>query len=323
MKWFGIFCLTGLLLLSSCEKNRFNVPGRPDFKITINRFDQDFQTEETRIDSAFLYLYATSIVGVGEPGGDMYQNFYDIFHKDADISNLYDSCERTFVEVRHIEKELTWAFFRLRYFFPDIPIPKVYMHISAYGESIVSAPGILSASLDKYLGTGHPMYRTLFQPYQAQRMYPEKIVSDYMIGWIRSELTVEKLVEKDRLLDYMLYEGKILYLLKVVLPDEPMENITALTTKGLKWCMDNEKNMWNSLMRLQHLYSSDRLIIAKYIEEAPKTAFFPDDSPGRAITWTGYRIIESYLEKNEKVMLPELLLNTDAQAILAGSVYHP
>jgi len=323
MKRSYAFCLCCLVLLASCKENRLDVPGRPDKKITINRFDQDFQTEEKSMDSAFLYLYAISIMEIGEPGSENYQDFYTIFHSDPDIASLYDSCEQTFLDSKPIEKSLTWAFHRLTYFFPDIPIPTVYMHISGYGESIVSAPGMLSASLDKYLGTDHPMYSILFEPYQSQRMYPEKIISDYMIGWIRSELTPEKLIAQERLLDYMLYEGKLMYLLKVILPDEPLENIFALTTEQLKWCTDNEKAMWEGLMRMQHLYSTDRLIIAKYLEDAPKTAFFPDNSPGRAITWTGYRIIEAYMDKNQSVQLPEMIYNKDAQALLTKSLYHP
>ncbi|MDP4276406.1 MAG: hypothetical protein Q8914_02125 [Bacteroidota bacterium] len=323
MKRYGILCLCSMLLLFSCKDERFDVPGKPTFKIKIHRFDQAFQTEKSIKDSAFLDLYANDIMGVGHPDGKMYQDFYEVFHSDTDIIHLYDTCQLVFKNVKPIEKKLTWAFYRLRYFFPEIPLPKVYMHISAYAESIISAPGILSASLDKYLGVDYPMYQTLFQPYQSQHMYPDKLVTDYMAGWIRSELTPEKMVKKDRLLDYLLYEGKMMYLLKIILPNERMEHITAFTNDQLKWCRNNEKQMWNNLLQLHHLYSSDRLTIAKYIEDAPTTAFFPKDSPGRAITWVGYRIIDAYMENNPKVTLQGMIYDTDAQGILAASCYHP
>jgi hypothetical protein len=317
--------LSSLLLLSliSCTTSRYEVPGKPELNITIQRFDKAFYETGLWPDSAFLNLYANEIMEVGEPGSKMFQQFETIFRNDADIKKLYTDCQNTFSDVSDIEEELSWGFHRLHYFFPNIPIPKVYMHIAGYGESIVSAPGILSADIDKYLGKDYDVYKSLFSPYQAARMYPEKLASDYMTGWVRSELTEYKLMENQRLLDYMIYEGKILFLIQVLLPDETMENLSGLSTEQLGWCAKNEKNMWGTILQLQHLYSKDVSIIAKYIREAPHTAYFSQDSPGRAAVWTGYKIVSAYMEKNPKVTVQNLMLKTKAQDVLRGAEYHP
>ena len=234
MNRFIGFCM--LVSLLSCGEGRFDVPGKPTHHITINRFDQIFFKTGDSPDSAFLDLYANQIMKVGEPGSTMFMQFDSIFRNDKQMRQIYSDCQRSFKDVFPIEEKLTWAFHRLHYFFPDIPYPKVYMHISGFGESIVSAPGILSAGIDKYLGPDYPIYQTLYNPYQIQRMYPEKIVSDYMVGWIRSEFTEETLMDQQRLLDYMIYEGKILYLLQILLPDETMENIVGFKKEQLEWC---------------------------------------------------------------------------------------
>ena len=310
-----------LLLLVSCNTSRFEVPGNPTQNIVIERFDKVFYEKGLSLDTTFLNFYANQIMEVGEPGSKMFKQFESIFRNDKEIEKLYNDCQRTFKDVSKIESELTWAFYRLHYFFPEIPIPKVYMHIAGFGESIVSAPNMLSASIDKYLGKDYDIYSTLFDPYQSQRMYPEKLPVDYVTGWVRSELTEDKLLKDHRLLDYMIYEGKISYLIRILMPEENLENITGLNTQQLAWCSKNERNMWETMSKLQHLNSKDTKVISKYIDEAPFTTFFPQDSPGRAATWVGYRIVESYMEKNSKVSLKDLLLKTKAEDILKRSNY--
>lgn len=311
-----------IVSLFGCGEGRFNVPGKPTHLITINRFDQTFFKTGNSPDTNFLNLYANQIMEVGEPGSTMFLQFDSVLRNDRQMRQIYNDCQRTFKNVSPIEEKLTLAFHRLHYFFPDIPYPKVYMHISGFGESIVSAPGILSAGIDKYLGADYPIYPTLYSPFQIQRMYPEKIVSDYMTGWVRSEFTEDFLMDQQRLLDYMVYEGKMLYLLKVLLPDESMENLLGFRKDQLNWCMANEKKMWESILRLQHLYSTDPLVLSRYIGEAPRTVFFPEDSPGRAVTWTGYRIVEKYMDMRQEATIQDLL-EAKAQDILSRSSYHP
>jgi hypothetical protein len=310
-----------LVFFASCNTGRYQVPGNPTQNITIQRFDKAFYEKGAPIDTAFLNLYANQIMEVGEPGGRMFKQFEAIFRNDKDIQKLYNDCQNTFNDVSDIEEELTWAFFRMHYFFPNIPTPKVYMHIAGFGESIVSAPGIVSAGIDKYLGKDYDVYRNLFDPYQSQRMYPEKLPVDYVTGWLRSEMTEEKLMQDQRLLDYMIYEGKMLFLIRILMPEESMENLTGFTTNQLTWCTTNEKNMWETITQLQHLYSKDPTVVAKYIREAPNTAFFTQESPGKAASWIGFRIVEAYMENNPRVSMQNLILKTKAQDILKGSDY--
>ncbi len=322
MKPTTLFTLCCLLLFS-CKGNRFEVPGSPEHPIKLVRFDQQFHTNDPSLDSAFLKLYAVNIMEMGEPGGEDFKAFSDIYHHDPDLANLYDSCQQIFSDTRALETSLTWAFYRLTYYFPYLDIPTVYMHISGYGQSIVSAPGMLSASLDKYLGANHPMYQLLYEPHQASRMIPEKLLSDYLLGWIQSEFTPSEVMNQNRLLDYLLYEGKIIFLTSFVLPDEPLERLFSFTPEQLEWCRQNEKSMWDGIVQHKLLFSNDKEILNRFLGEAPSTIYFPSASPGRAATWIGYRIIEEYMEKHPKTSLQELMTIKDAQLLLNGSNYHP
>ena len=77
------------------------------------------------------------------------------------------------------------------------------------------------------------------------------------------------------------------------------------------------------ILENKHLFSSESILTAKYINPAPFTAYFPAESPGRTGIWIGWQIVRSFMEKNPQVTLPELMNNPDAQGILERSGYAP
>jgi E3 ubiquitin-protein ligase DOA10 len=80
--------------------------------------------------------------------------------------------------------------------------------------------------------------------------------------------------------------------------------------------------MWSFLAEKKLLYSTDQLTINKLTGPAPFTSLFTSESPGRAVIWLGYRIIESYM-RNNKVSLEALLEDNDYQQILAKAKFRP
>ncbi len=78
MKPTTLFTLCCLLLFS-CKGNRFEVPGSSEHPIKLVRFDQQFHTNDPSLDSAFLKLYAVNIMEMGEPGGEDFKAFSDIY----------------------------------------------------------------------------------------------------------------------------------------------------------------------------------------------------------------------------------------------------
>ena len=80
--------------------------------------------------------------------------------------------------------------------------------------------------------------------------------------------------------------------------------------------------MWKYLAEQKILFSTERLTIRKFIEEAPFTRDFGNESPGRVGVWIGYRIVSSYV-KATGINLKDLIGITSAKEILSGSKYHP
>jgi hypothetical protein len=91
----------------------------------------------------------------------------------------------------------------------------------------------------------------------------------------------------------------------------------------MKFCLNNEDQMWTYLIEHDLLFSSDKFIIRKLTGEAPFTSYFTNESPGKAAIWIGFRIIESYMERNRDISLSEMMKNTDVQNILDNAKYNP
>ena len=123
------------------------------------------------------------------------------------------------------------------------------------------------------------------------------------------------------LLDAMIYEGRILYLLAGLLDDNDAARLTGYTPEEIEWCIDNETNIWNAIVGSNHLFASDNMTLRKYIAPAPFTAPLSQDVPGRIGRWVGWRIIERYAGK--KGMSPAQLAadTTSATDVLRLSHY--
>ncbi len=318
----GFLCL----LFFSCQQTegRYRVPRfHRQIDMDIARYDREFFETESISDSSFWYLYCEDIMQFGTVGERETQCYLELFHNDSDVCKTYRQAQIIFAENENLEATLSEAFFRLNHFVPDIPLPKVSMHISGFGQSIVSAPGILSAGIDKYLGKDYPIYKDLFYEYQLHRMIPEQLPADYLNGWLRSEFTHESLMSDMRLIDYLIYEGKMLFLLEKIFPQMPFEYLAAWTKTDYIWCVQNESPMWDRIQYYEHLYSRDPLVLQKYIGEAPNTIYFTEEAPARAAIWLGYRIVCEFMQQHPELDILPMMMEVDADKILQESLYRP
>ncbi len=314
-------------------KNRFDVNvSNIDLNVKIERFDADiFNTDTTKIDAEiarfrekygeFFDIYSQGIMMFGNPESEEFAQTFKLFLADTTFHKVYADAEAKYADVSDIEKKLTDAFRRAKYFFPEKQIPRLLMHVSGFNQSIVAAEDVLSVSIDNYLGEDYSMYQNLLYKYQMIETKKEKVPSEYVKGWLLTEFPMEQPTE--RLLENILYRGKIMFVLETLMPDEDECMLMSYTPEQMKWCYDNEHQMWTYVMEEKHLFKSERMISAKYIDEAPTTSFFPNESPGRAGIWIGWQIIRKYMEKNKNVSLGELMKNQNYQKILEQSGYRP
>ena len=334
MRLFPFFFVL-LCLFSSCgKKNRFSevdLSHSTVAQVQIQRFDKDFFAVDTNnIASSmvalrekygnFVDLYTKQIIG--NPMMDENELVYQFLTHPA-YREFYSDVQKKYAGVSDLEAGFTTAFKYANYYFPTIVIPKVYTHVSGFGDIIVVDEELISISLDYYLGADYKNYEYVegIYSYMIPNFRREKIVPDAVFWWLTTEFPDE--IDAPRLLDNMIYYGKIMYLTEVFLPNEKEENLMGYTRQQWNWSKANESKMWNYIVENKHLFSSEILLIAKYINPAPFTSYFPEESPGQAGKWIGWQIVRAYMDKNKEVTLPELMSNLNAQDILERSGYRP
>lgn len=317
--------LLAVLLFHSCRQ-------QPEIPIKINRLEQSLFTVPIDSISAsiprleqqygeLLHLYSSMVISIGLPENPRYSEELTKFLTDYHMNLAYKRVMELYPDLKEFERGLGRAFFNYRKEFPDRVIPSVYTLISGFNEPIITADTILAIALDKYLGKNEDMYLRLDVPnYLRQTMDRKYMVSDCMKGWIYTEFPYNDSI--DNVLANILYEGKVMYALRQLLPATPDSLIFGYTPGQMRWCHNNTSQMWTFLVENKMLFATDYLTINKLIGPAPFCSLFTRESPGRAAIWLGYRIISSYMKRNQ-VTLEALLQDNDYQQMLAKARFKP
>lgn len=331
---FFLFLL--FLIIYGCgKKNKFEVDVS-DINITIDikRLDQDlFQVETDSIYKEiprlnekygeFFKIYNQRVINIGNSNSKAYVDNLQAFRSDYGIKDAHEKVQEKYPDLDALEEKLTNGFKHYRYYFPEKQIPAVYSFVGGFNQSIVIADSALAIGLDKYLGRDCEIYDKLgWEEYRQKNMYKEKIPTDCMKGWAETEWTFNDSID-DNVLSNMLYNGKLLYFTRRMYPKAHDTLIAGFTGKELEWCKANEKHMWEYLIDKNILYSTDYMTINKMVNPAPFTSGFPRQSPGEAINWLGWQIIDNYMERKDGTNLKELMNEDDYQKILSESKYHP
>jgi hypothetical protein len=331
---FALMLITALLV--SCKKNHYRVnTSSIKTDIEISRLEQDlFGTDPEEIEGKtdflkskygdFLQLFSY-VINTGEINDPSFGDFLAGFCTDRQNNDVYGLTMSIFPDLDDIEKELGEAFRHYLYYFPDKTIPSVFSCITGFNSSIITGDSILGIGLDRYLGAGCKFYKQLgIYNYLAAKMSPEYIVPDCMYGWAATEWDFGSLdYAEENVLSVMIHEGKLKYFQRSMLPETPDSVIFGFNPGQMNFCNNNESRMWMYLIENDMIFKTDQFTITKLTGEAPFTGYFTNESPGKAAVWLGFRIVESYMMKNQDESLAGLLRNVDVQGILEGARYNP
>ncbi len=271
-----------------------------------------------------LETYST-VIGLGDPSDERWKSSFVLFATDMRNLDLWDTVKKVWPDTKRLGMELESAFRHYRYYFPDRVVPQVITCISVFNNSIIIDDSLLMVSLDRYLGPDCVYYPSLgIYSYQARKMTPDYTATDCMYAWAATEWDYNNAGYGPKtLLNTMLHEAKLVYFTRRMIPSAADTVLFGFTGKQMEFCETSEGMIWEYLVSKDLLFSTDGFLIRKFTGEAPFTSYFTEDSPGRAVVWTGFRIIERYMNSNPDVTMEELMAMTDCQTILAGSKYNP
>lgn len=333
-KQLFFWALTALVFFS-CKHNPLKVDiSKIDHEVEVVRFDNrlfsmedkdtlEVYTELSNEHPGFFNLYTYRVIQVGGIGDEHFGKMMELFVNDTLIAEVKTKTDSVFSDYNKLEKRLKKAFKYYSYHFPDKELPTVYTYISGFNQSVVTAENIVGISLDKYLGRDCPYYRQLntTPQYKIQNMHKGKILPDVAFAWAMTEFEAPD--RATNLLGHMVQKGKLMYLVDAMLPEVHDSLKIGYTGQQLEWCEMNEPQMWTYLIEKKMLYSTKRMDIIRYINDAPSTSGFPIDSPGRAGVWIGWQIVRQYMEKHPEVTVAALMENYEFQKILNQSGYNP
>ena len=236
---------------------------------------------------------------------------------------LFGEVISKYPNLKTYNQQFTEAFKRFKYFFPEKELPGIYSYVSGllYEMPIQLISGDMIIALDMYLGKGLEEYRRMGLPlYKIERMDQNYIVRDGIY-----ELYFYHFLKKPgkNMLEKMIGEGKHLYFLDAMLPETSNHIKIGFTENQLRWCEENEKNIWAFIIENKLLYSSNSNTLRKFFTDGPFTHDFSRESPARIGEWLGWQIVKDYMKKYPTLPLEQLFMEDDAQAILMKSGYKP
>lgn len=152
-------------------------------------------------------------------------------------------------------------------------------------------------------------------------MSPEKVVPDVMLSIGMTEYPYNS--KTDDLINQMIYEGKMRYFVRKMIPDIPDTTLFDFNTTQMEWVRNYEKDMWQMIVEQKHLFDNDRMVLQRYIGKSPFTYYLGQESPGGAAIYLGYRIVESYMKRYPETTLADLMKINDGSQVLKEARYNP
>lgn len=249
---------------------------------------------------------------------------YD-FITDPFIIEIYTDSKALWEHTDSIEALLTDAFRYFHYHFPEYRIPGIYTYISGvdYVTPVRYFNDQLIIGIDNYLGPDYAKYDEYGIPrYLSRRMRPERLVVDVM-GTIADTWLANYSPLPETLLDHMIYQGKRQFFLDCMLPRLPDSLKIGYTGDQMQWIRKFESYVWVYKLDNNLLYTTDQRTILGFINEAPFTSRFSNDSAPRTGVWLGWQIVREYMRRNPDLTLHDLINESDSRKILAGSRFRP
>ena len=320
-KDFKFFLITifSFFLFVQCKKNNNNEEEINSIPINISfdRFDKKFYDINSfklkDLKKQYYYLFP--------------DKFDDIVwvnrRKDSLQLILKNAIEKKFNNFDLIEDEVNHFFKHLKYYFPNIKIPKIVTLINNvdYQSKIIYLDTLVLISLDTYLGKNHEIYNGI----------PNYIKYDMDIEFLSSHIADKFLsgkinYPKERtFLSQMIYYGKKLYLKEKLLPHKNDTINIGYSKQNLTWAQENELYIWKYFIEKELLYNTDTKLIKRFLDPSPFSKFYleiDNQSPGRIGRWIGWQIVRSFMKKNPEVKLEDLIFMS-SEELFIKSGYKP
>jgi len=332
-----IFLAAVAAILCSCNKERFFPDKMEPVEIEIVRFDSVILSLPTdsaglregleRVQQEDPYAFAAftdNVVGVDYEDLDGVAAELGLFLNDTvyGFKAVNQKAKEEFEDISYLKSCLNNAFTRTHYLYPEWELPTLYFMITGFqGNAFMLESTDFLIGVDMYLGSDFPYYNGVVYDYQKKMMNKDCIVGHVVMNYLYYHLTYAP--KQDRLLDRIIYQGKIHYMMHQLMPGRKPSYIIGWTDAEWAWCEKHEKQIWGVICDKQDLFSTVPMTVNSYVNDGPFTSEISQESPSKVGIWIGWQIIESYMKKHPETTIQQLMEMEDAQIILQESKYKP
>ncbi len=330
-----------VLLFVNCGKDK-NIPDVDDITVEteFRRFEQDLFSVDTTDMTAelaklnekypvFGNIFFNQILKINDPRyapqGEI--EYLKGFVTHPAVTKLQDTVQILYKDPKKVKGHFERAFKFYKHYFPQDKTPTVTTFISEYSvAAFIYGDNDLAVGLDFFLGNDYP-----YQQYNPQN----EAFSQYLTRTFNEEHLVSKAIKTlaedkagrlagNRLLDFMVHNGKQLYFQEKLLPYTADSIILEQSAEKTQWLKQNEYEIYAYLLDRELLYSTDYREFNKLINPSPVgNSDMPPSAPGQTANYIGLQIIRSYMARNPEVTLNKLMQKSDAQEILDKARYRP
>jgi len=239
----------------------------------------------------------------------------------TNVQNLFDQNKvtETLAKISANANELLGVALpdELFYYISGIDIENPCLYFPGGQDSVIAFVG-----LDNFLGAGYPGYNAI-PGYQRVLMEQRQLGVSYANALVEGRILQN--FNDPSLLGQMVYHGKRHLAVEAVMDEVPAHEVLGYSLEEYNFLVENERQIWEVLVREKLLFSTDVMVRQRLVEPAPfsKMGTAMDvEIPGRVAQFIGYRMMRSFAIKSE-LALEELLKIRDAQRILRDAQYKP
>ena len=241
---------------------------------------------------------------------------------NAHIDTLLMEVQQVFGDFSDIEADFNKAFAHLKYYYPDVTIPKVKTVISGLNNDLFISDSLIIIGLDYYLGEG-ASFRPKNYEYILKRYAKPYIVPSCMLLYGISSRFNRTDVKDNTILAESIAYGKSFHFAKSMMPCTPDSVLIWYSKEEMEGVRENENIIWAHFIENELLYETNHFTRRKYIEERPKTYEIGEKCPGRIGTWVGWQIVNAYVDAQPGKSLNDVMMLENPKLILEASRYKP
>jgi hypothetical protein len=334
-----------LFIFSNCNSDDNDRPKTPDVSgiqvsLQINRFDQKMAMIDTNNVAAavgalegefpkFAPIYFEKIIGIKDPKDSVgkYRNEVRNFLTDPTMRYMLDTIGKVYPDLDAEKREIEQGLRYFKHYFPNRPVPTtIYTMPSAYNfAAVFPTEDAIAVGLDMFLGKNYTVYEALATTGQYPRFVSRTFRRDYLVDRIFELLVGDVAGEPsgNRLLDYMIHNGKKLYVLDCLLPKTPDSIKLNYTTEQMSGIYANESFAWGRILKQNLMYSTSFKEFQKLVMPSPNAPIIAEEAPGGIGNFIGWQIVKQYMKRHPETTLDDLMKLKDPQKLLDDSKYKP